>query len=175
MKSKEAMTFDQYKMQKLNSEFGNFVMIASSDALSSKNVKSYMKNLAGTIGEFISKQGYKPSEKAKVIIKVPSSMFTCDPTDHRATVGGKTECKLTATKDQYVFYASEIIGELKGECKRQIEKTWKDRLFEYLTSSFYEGHPFIDPCEKEDRELEDKFIKKRDKLIAKIESLVGKF
>lgn len=172
MNFNDVKNFDEYSRQKLNVELADAIAVSSEAILHPENIKNYVEILGKIIGEFVSKQGYKPSEKTKIMIKVPSIGGTADPCNSRGTVGGKVDCNLTATKDQYVFYASEIIDELKGECKRQIEKTWKDRLTEDLTSSFYKEHPYM---EDEEWELEKEFIKKKDRMIAKIQTLVEKF
>jgi len=147
-------------------------MVAGEKILEPDTLTLYMKTLGECIAEFICKQGYKPSEKAKIIIKVPSTNLSCDPTFKHATIGGKVKCNLTATKDQYVIYASDIINELKKELKVQIEKTWKNRLIEYLDSLFYGKYPYP---EDEPTGTEEEFDKKSEEFIAKIQALVDKF
>jgi len=175
----KAMTWDKYTHQKLKSEFCNALSISilgdDKSRLSEEGVKNCVRVLGEKLGEFICKQGYKPSEKADIIIKVPSKGPTADPTNPFATVGGKVDCNLTATKDQYVMYASEIIDELKQECKRQIEYTWRDRLLTYLQSKFDEKFPYFDGADSDERDIIDRFTSKRDELMTKIEKLIDSF
>jgi len=173
MNSSEAMTWDEYTQQKLNSEFGDYLLSSWGGQLSESVIKSHLEILGQQIGEFACKQGYKPSDKAEIIIKVPSRGASADPLNPFMSVGGKADCELTATKDQYVMYASEIIDELKGECRKQIEKTWGDRLIEHLDSKFKEKHPYIDELfDAEDLDMKREFESKRDELMDKINVMV---
>jgi hypothetical protein len=174
MNSKDAMNFDEYQQQKLHAELANAILVHSNALLSEENITPLVARLGEIIGEFASEYGYKPSDKAKVIIKLPSSLSTCDPTNRLASIGGKVDCDLTATKDQYVLYAGKIIDALKAECKAQIEKTWQERLAEHLTFLFYGGPE--EPIRFEDEyELKREFSEKKDKFIEELEALVEKF
>jgi len=172
MRSQEALNYDQYKLQKLNSEFADSVVVSSSKATNEETIRSLLPGLAERLGEFISKQGYRPSDKSELIIKIPG--VTADPTNPFSTMGGKSECTLTATKDQYVLYASEVIDELKAECKRQIEKTWKDRLDELLTSAFYEKYPWLE-FDYDEEGHQERFEDQKDQFLAKVAELVESF
>jgi len=172
MNFKDAKTLREYVEQKLQPEFSDYLTISSKAVLEPEKIEAYMQILAESMGKFISREGYRPSGKSKIIIKIPFGGTTADPLNPHGTLAGKTGCELTATKDQYIFYASEIIDELKKECQRQIEKTWKERLIEHLTALFDEKYPWID---EDDRELENRFLEKRGKLIVKIEKMVEGF
>lgn len=175
MNYEEALNWDEYKQQKANAELGDAIILSFREALTEENISKYLQLLGEKMGVFISQQGYRPSDQARVIIKIPGPLTTADPTNRYSTISGLTECELSATKDQYILYASKIIDCLKRECKYQIEKSWEERLEEHLIDSVAEASGLsvaeLDEFDRDEIPRSDQM----KKLQVKIEEIVQEF
>ena len=169
MNYKDALNLTEYQHQKLVAEFGDAVYLSWYKDLDFEHIKSLTLQLAENLGHFIAQRGYRPSDKSKVIIKVPGNLPSSDPLNTHATIGGTNEGDLSATRNQYVLYASDVIDELKSECKRQIEYTWKDRLGKLLDSMFDKKYPHYEG------DVEQRFEQKKGELLTQIENMVTAF
>jgi hypothetical protein len=164
MNPQSAMNLQAYLDQKAPQEFAHAVALSYMHKTDEENVSALLAILGEEVGEFVAEQGYKPSEKSTVIVKVPGGI-TADPLNPFSTVAGKIVCEAEPTKDKYILYASKIIDELKDECRRQIEKDWKERLGEDLHNMCVEDE--FDRIDPKDRKRIERFMAKMEKMVTK--------
>lgn len=122
-------SFDKFQNQKLNTEFGEYILIAENDLPEIR--KSAMEILAECIIIGMDITGYKQAGW-KYIEKMANG-HSSDPLDEKGSIGAIVKAKLTATGDQYnhhlMHFASAAIRDHKEELVRRKElETWKGFL-----------------------------------------------
>ena len=93
-------SYDEYKAQDLDAQFGDYVGCTEMDIPEVRKEAMRMLSEAIVIGMDI--RGYK-SVKPKWI-EIPPALRSSDPLDSYGSLGGKINAKLTATKEQYNHY-----------------------------------------------------------------------
>lgn len=173
MNSQEAMNLDEYQKQKLTKEFGDAILVSWTKQIDREFLKATLMQLAENLGAFIATQGYQPSAKEKIVIKVPTLKSTADPLNKYSTIAGMVEADFSGTRNQYILYASGVIDALKDECRRQIERDWKERLRDYISDTVAKRSGY-ESLEDEDID-ESPFPTEMDEFIVKTEKTIQEF
>lgn len=136
------MSWDRYKLQKLDADFGNYVQL-SCDALEQKGIVDYViLELAQSISRAVWLQGYTPAKEFKEAHRIFYKKAKVDDFFHEYdTLGAIFRVKLAAKPEQYVCYlysflsaqnsriaSLETFGGWAREQKRRLVTWWRRKL-----------------------------------------------